>query len=221
MRTKTARLLGKGKGRKGKHREEVEARDVVVGSYYCSICKCQTGHWEEWISHVQGRRHQTNHLIHPDWRDPYGGVCLSPQAAALMEGKRRQLEPIKTYCEHFKHLVKKDNQVSLARPVLQRYPPPPLCPGNAYVQATPGVGSVNFRTVDLGGAFFNWSHCALCVLSDSWVLGFMMFIFCVQGADWGMMGVTRGAGCTCCSVLVCTSRRTVTVRTDEPCLCLA
>ena len=41
-------------------------------------------------------------------------------------------------------------------------PPPPL------VQATLGVDSVNFRTVDFGGALFNWSYRVLCVLSDTW-----------------------------------------------------
>ena len=34
-----------------------------------------------------------------------------------------------------------------------QYPPPPPYPSNAYVQAKLGVGSVNFCTVDFGGAF--------------------------------------------------------------------
>ena len=62
-----------------------------------------------------------------------------------------------------------------------------LWPSNAYVQATRGVGSVNFRTADFGGAFFNWSHCVLCVLSDAWVLRCMTSTFCVKEADWGMV----------------------------------
>ena len=52
-----------------------------------------------------------------------------------------------------------------------------------YGQATLGVGSVNFRTVDFGGAFFHWSYC---VLSDSLVLRCMMFMFRVKEADLGM-----------------------------------
>ena len=68
-----------------------------------------------------------------------------------------------------------------------RTPPPPLCPCNSYVQAPLGVASVNFRTMDFGGAFFNWSHCVLCVLSDTWVLRCMMFIFCVKETNLGMM----------------------------------
>ena len=59
------------------------------------------------------------------------------------------------------------------------YPPPPPCPSNPCVQATLGVGSVNFRTVDFGGAFFNWPYCVLCVVSDTW--------FCVKEADFSMI----------------------------------
>ena len=44
-----------------------------------------------------------------------------------------------------------------------------LWPSNAYVQATPDVASVNLRTVDFGGAFFDWSSCVLCALSDTLV----------------------------------------------------
>ena len=62
-----------------------------------------------------------------------------------------------------------------------------LWPSNAHVQATPDVGSVKFRAVDFGGAFFNWSYCAPCVLSDTWALRCMMFVFCVKDPDWGMM----------------------------------
>ena len=41
----------------------------------------------------------------------------------------------------------------------------PLCPSNAYVQATLGVGSVNFRTVDFGGAYFHLVQlCATCAV---------------------------------------------------------
>ena len=61
-----------------------------------------------------------------------------------------------------------------------RYEPP-------FVQATLGVGSVKFSTVDFGGAFFNWFCCVLCVLSDTLVWRCMMFIFCVKEADWGVM----------------------------------
>ena len=60
--------------------------------------------------------------------------------------------------------------------------PPALGPSNAYVQATLGVGSVNFRTLDFGSAFINWSECVLCVLSDTLVLRCMMFMFCVKEA---------------------------------------
>ena len=57
-----------------------------------------------------------------------------------------------------------------------------LWPSNACVQATLGVGSVNFCTVDFGGAFFNWSYCVPCVLPDTLVLTCMIFIFCVRAA---------------------------------------
>ena len=66
-------------------------------------------------------------------------------------------------------------------------PPPPPRPSNTHVQATLGVRSVNFRTVDFGGALFSWSYCVLCVLSDAWALRYMMFIFRVKEAAWGMM----------------------------------
>ena len=56
------------------------------------------------------------------------------------------------------------------------------CPSNAYVQATPGVGSVNFCTVDFGGAFFNVFYCVPCVLPNTLVLRCMMFILCVKAA---------------------------------------
>ena len=56
-----------------------------------------------------------------------------------------------------------------------------LWPRNIYVQAALGVGSVNFRTVDFGGAFsIGPTVCYVCCLS-------MMFIFCVKEADLGMM----------------------------------
>ena len=57
-----------------------------------------------------------------------------------------------------------------------------LWPSNAYVQATLGVGSVNFFTVDVGGAFFNSFYCMPCVLPDTLVLRWTMFIFCVKAA---------------------------------------
>ena len=41
-----------------------------------------------------------------------------------------------------------------------------LWPSKAYVSATPGVGSVNFCTMDLGSALvLNWCKCMLCVLN--------------------------------------------------------
>ena len=60
---------------------------------------------------------------------------------------------------------------------------------NAHVQATLGIGSVHFRTVDFGSAFFNWSSCVLCVPSDTLVLRCVMFIFGVKEADLGMMAL--------------------------------
>ena len=36
--------------------------------------------------------------------------------------------------------------------------PPPSCTSNTYVQASPGVCSVNFCTMDSGKAFCNWSN---------------------------------------------------------------
>ena len=70
-----------------------------------------------------------------------------------------------------------------------------LCPSNACVQATLGIGSVNFRTGDFGGAFFNWSYCVLSVLSDTLVLRCMMFIFCVKDTDLGTMGTMGSIFC--------------------------
>ena len=63
----------------------------------------------------------------------------------------------------------------------QRSSPPPLLP------ATLGVGSVNFHTLDFGGAFFTWSYCVLCVLSDTWFLRCVVIICYVKEADLGMM----------------------------------
>ena len=54
-----------------------------------------------------------------------------------------------------------------------------------HVQATPGVGSVNFRTVVFGGALFKWSSCVLRVLCDTWGLRCVMFTFCDKEAEWG------------------------------------
>ena len=59
--------------------------------------------------------------------------------------------------------------------------PPPPAP---FVPATRGVGSGGFRTVDFGGAIFNWSYCVPCVLR---ALRCTMFIFCVKEADLGMI----------------------------------
>ena len=60
--------------------------------------------------------------------------------------------------------------------------PTPPCQRNAYVQATLGVGSVNFCTVDFGGVFFNSFYCVPCVLPDTSVLRCTKFIFCVKAA---------------------------------------
>ena len=51
-----------------------------------------------------------------------------------------------------------------------------------YVQTTPGVGSVNFSTVDFGGAFFNSLYCVPCVFPDTLGLRCTMFMFCVKAA---------------------------------------
>ena len=66
-------------------------------------------------------------------------------------------------------------------------PPPPfckqrLCPSNAYVHATPGVGSAIFCTVDLGGVLFNLFCCVPCVLPDTLGLRCTKFILCVKAA---------------------------------------
>ena len=60
--------------------------------------------------------------------------------------------------------------------------PPPFCPSNAYIQATLGVGSVNFCTVDFGHVFFNSFYCVPCVLLDTLVLRSTKLIFCVKAA---------------------------------------
>ena len=60
-------------------------------------------------------------------------------------------------------------------------------PNNTYVQATPGVDSINFRTVDFGSAFFNWFYFVLRVLFYTLVLRCRMFILCVKEADLGIM----------------------------------
>ena len=60
--------------------------------------------------------------------------------------------------------------------------PPPLWASNAYVQATVGVGSVNFCTVYFGGAFFNLFYCVPCVLPDTLALRSTKFIICVKAA---------------------------------------
>ena len=53
-----------------------------------------------------------------------------------------------------------------------------LWPSNTYVL---GVDSVNFRTLNFGGAY-----CVLRVMFHILVLRCMMFIFCVKEADLGM-----------------------------------
>ena len=79
-----------------------------------------------------------------------------------------------------------DRQSTTLRVMGVPHPPPPG-PNSAYLQATPGVCSVNFRTVVFGGAFFKWSSCVLRVLCDTWGLRCVVLIFCVKEAEWGMM----------------------------------
>ena len=57
-----------------------------------------------------------------------------------------------------------------------------LWSSNAYVQATPGVGSVNYCTVDFGGALFHSFHRVPCVPPDPLVLRCTLFMFCVKAA---------------------------------------
>ena len=52
-----------------------------------------------------------------------------------------------------------------------------LCPSN-----TTGVGSVNFCTIDFGGAFFNSFYCVPRVLPITLVLRCTLFIFCAKAA---------------------------------------
>ena len=47
-------------------------------------------------------------------------------------------------------------------------PPSPLCPSNVYVQATPGVGYVNFCIVDFGSVFSIHSTVCLVCFLISW-----------------------------------------------------
>ena len=56
----------------------------------------------------------------------------------------------------------------------------PLCPSNIYIQATLGIGSVNFCTVDVGGAFFNSFYCVPRVLPGTLVLRCTLFICCAK-----------------------------------------
>ena len=60
-----------------------------------------------------------------------------------------------------------------------------LWPSDTCAKATLGVSSVNFCTVDFGGAFFNWSYCVLCVLSNTFEMHDV--IFCVKEADYGLV----------------------------------
>ena len=55
-------------------------------------------------------------------------------------------------------------------------------PCHQSVQATLGVGSVNFCTVDFGSVFFNSFYRVPCVLPDTLVLRCTLFIFCVKAA---------------------------------------
>mmetsp|Transcript_61657 Transcript_61657/g.102341 ORF Transcript_61657/g.102341 Transcript_61657/m.102341 type:complete len:110 (+) Transcript_61657:138-467(+) len=64
-----------------------------------------------------------------------------------------------------------------------------LWPRNAYVQATPTVGSVNFCTVVFGGVFFNSFYCLPCVLPDILVSRCTKFIFCVKAAVKAAPGI--------------------------------
>ena len=78
----------------------------------------------------------------------------------------------------------------ITSPLQKDSPPPPPCPcadppfclSNTYVQATLGVGSVNFCTVDFGGVFFSSFYCVPCVLPDTLVLRSRKFTFCVKAA---------------------------------------
>ena len=110
-RSKTAKLLGKGKGRKGKHKSSNGQGENKAQAYSCDICSCQMSLLDEWKSHVQGKRHQTNMLLNPDWQDPYGCLQLNPQQQALLNAKRLQIEPVKQYCEHFKQMIMEENRV--------------------------------------------------------------------------------------------------------------
>ena len=68
-------------------------------------------------------------------------------------------------------------------------------PSSRYGQSTPNskqhqalVPSI-FAPWIFGGAVFNWSHCVLRVLSDTWALRCVMVMFCVKEADWGTMAL--------------------------------
>ena len=74
-------------------------------------------------------------------------------------------------------------------------PPPLPWPSNAYVQATLGVGSVHFSTVDFGGAFFNSFYCVPYVLPDTLVFRRMLFIFCVICCVKAALLAKRVAAC--------------------------
>ena len=57
-----------------------------------------------------------------------------------------------------------------------------LWPSNAYAQATLGVGSITFCTVDFGGAVFDSLYCVPRVLPDTLVLRCTLFMSCVKAA---------------------------------------
>eukprot|EP00667_Euglena_gracilis_P002996 EG_transcript_3003 len=79
--------------------------------YHCDICACTMDAMEDWKSHLQGKRHQTNLLFNPTWRDPYGCAHRDPRQESAQAAKRAQLEPIQRYCEHFRALILAENKV--------------------------------------------------------------------------------------------------------------
>ena len=98
-------------------------------------------------------------------------ACFGPQVGlvfCMLEGQHQSVEAVYNRKLFF--------------PQLAPTTPPGPGPSNAYVQATLCVGSVNFYTVDFGGAFFNSFYCVPCLLPDTLVLRCMLFIFCVKAA---------------------------------------
>lgn len=56
VRSKTAKMLGRGKGRKGKAKFGAPPPGGP-GTFFCTACNCGMGQMDEWISHVNGKRH--------------------------------------------------------------------------------------------------------------------------------------------------------------------